>query len=511
MISRNQRITYNSVILYIKLILSIIIGLYSSRLILQALGNSDFGLYTVVGGIVTLLNVVGTTMSSVSYRFISVEIGKGKLGNPNLVYNTILTIHIITALLVIVVGLSLGLWYVNNYLNVDVGKISDANYVFIVSIITTAFGILASPSNGLIIAREKFLFTSLIEIFQLILKLSLLYFILIPYQGNSLRLYANMMACITIIAPISYTIYCKVHEPVITRWNLNLNWKNYKEVFSFMGWLLLSTFGFMGVSQGGTIILNLFFGTLINAGFGIALQVQNYLLMFPKNIIQAASPQIMKSYSSGDKEHALSLVYLCTKYCFFTFYLLSVPCLLFIDEILQLWLGTIPPYASIFTSYLIINAVIGSLTNGLDPLVLAVGKIKLMQIGYLVTNLIQLPIMYVAYYFGAPAYSNTVILLIMTFISIIYQLYIARIVSDLKIQDYIRHTIRPIIKVILLTFPLFFLRYYIDNISTYNFVIYIVPTVLWIGGIIFFAGISYREREFLKTLTLHYIKKDNRP
>lgn len=134
-----------------------------------------------------------------------------------------------------------------------------------------------------------------------------------------------------------------------------------------------------------------------------------------------------------------------------------------------------------------------------------------MQIGYLVTNLIQLPIMYAAYYYGAPAYSNVIILLVMTLISIIYQLYISSIVSDLKIHDYLRSTIRPIGKVILLTSPLFLLRYHIDNISIYNFVIYIIPTVIWIGGVIYFAGISYREREFLKTLTLHYIKKDNRP
>lgn len=510
MISRNQRITYNSVILYIKLIFSIVIGLYSSRLVLQALGNSDFGLYTVVGGIVTLLNVVGTTMSSVSYRFISVEIGKGEKGNPNLVYNTILTIHIVIALLIVIVGLSMGLWYINNYLNIDTEKISDANYVFIISIITTACGILASPNNGLIIAREKFLFTSLVEIFQLILKLALLYFVLIPFAGNCLRLYANIMACITIIAPISYSIYCKVHEPVITQWKLNKNWKDYKNVFSFTGWLLLSTFGFMSVSQGGALIMNLFFGTLINAGFGIALQVQNYLLMFPKNIIQAASPQIMKSYSGGDKEHALSLVYICTKYCFFTFYILSVPCLLFIDELLRFWLGTIPPYASIFTSYLIINAVIGSLTNGLDPLVLAVGKIKLMQLGYLITNLIQLPLMYFAYHYGAPAYSNAIILLIMTCVSIIYQLYISSTVSDLKILDYLSHTIQPICKVVLLTSPLFILRNYIDNISVNNFIIYIIMTVLWIGGAIYIVGISYRERELIKKLTLHYIKKRNK-
>ena len=271
----NKRIAFNTSILYVKLIVSIIVGLYTSRLILQALGASDFGLYSVVGGLVTLLNTIGITMTSTSYRYISVEIGKGKNGNINKVYNTIFVIHLFLAVMLLLVGGVFGTWYVNNYLNVAATKIPDALFVLYASLLTVSFTIISVPSNGLIIAREKFLFTSSVEILQSLLKLAVIVSFLVDYGGNRLRLYAIIMAFAQLIQPVTYTVYCLIKEKRVTRWAFNSHWNDYKEIIVFTWWLLLGAVCVLGNNQGAAVVINLFFGTVVNAAYGIALQVQN--------------------------------------------------------------------------------------------------------------------------------------------------------------------------------------------------------------------------------------------
>ena len=501
--SGNRRIALNSIILYFKLIISVIVGLYTSRLVLQALGNNDFGLYSVVGGIVALLNIVGVTMVSTSYRFISVEIGKGSKGNPNKVYNTILVIHILLAVLLVLLGVTIGFWYVDNYLNVEANRITDAKYVLVVSLITTAITVMTVPSNGLIIAREKFLFTSVVEIFQFVLKLLLIYFVLKTYQGNRIRLYANLVAFATIIPPLLYTSYCYIKELDISKWKFNSELKDYSDVLKFTGWMVVSTLSFMGVTQGTAMILNIFFGTVVNAAFGIANQVYTYVQMAPRSVLQAASPQIMKSYGEGNQERSLAIVYACTKYCFFILLLVSFPCVLYMDEILALWLGDVPPQTSIFTSLIIIATLIGALTNGLDPLILASGKIRVFQIGYAVVFLSLLPIIYVLYSMGCPAYSNAIVMIILTIVSIIFQLYVASAVSDFKVVDYLHRTFVPVLLVVISCLPLFFLRYSMQDYVGSYWLASIFVSVLWIVVSMWLFGLN----RFEKTKLLNIVRK----
>ena len=185
----NKRIIINTAILYIKLVFSVLIGLYTSRIILLALGASDYGLYAVVGGIVSLMNFFGTTMTSTSYRFLAIEIGKGAIGDPNKIYNTVFIIHISLALLLIVIGETIGCWYINNLLNIDSDKIPDALFVLHWSLIACAFSVIAVPSNGLLIAKENFLFSAIFEIGRAILKL-IMVILLAYYMGNRLKMFA---------------------------------------------------------------------------------------------------------------------------------------------------------------------------------------------------------------------------------------------------------------------------------------------------------------------------------
>jgi O-antigen/teichoic acid export membrane protein len=496
--SGNKRIAYNTFVLYIKLVLSVVIGLYASRLTLQALGNSDYGLYSVVGGIVTLLNVLGVTMVNTSYRFIGVEIGKAEKGNANRIYNAVLVVHIVLAISILILGASVGLWYVNNYLNVEPGKISDAQYVLIISVFTTAISVIGVPSNGLMMARERFVAISCVEIAQLIIRILLIIFILVPYEGNRLRLYANLLAIVKLIGPVTYSLYCLLHDGQVCKWKFNRCVHDYKKILIFAGWMSVSVVSFMGLNQGITIILNIFFGTVTNAAFGIANQIQSYLAIAPKNLLQASSPQIIQNYVGHNPQRALSLTYSNTRYCFFILFTLAIPFLIFIDEILSLWLGEFPPDTDIFAFYMIISIVIGALTNGFDSLIMASGKIRHFQLNYMFVNLSILPVAYFLFSEGFPAYTYAVLLVVFTFLSVITQIWIVAKETMLSLRDYFMHTLKPAVLVVICDLPLFVVRKYIVLSSFGDFFLCLCLIVLWESTVLYFVGLNIEERIIIK-------------
>ena len=308
----NKRILINTGILYVKLAITTVVGLIASRYILLSLGSSDFGLYSVVGGIVTFLNVIGVTMVSTSYRFLGVGLGMGDTEKLRNIYSSLSFIHWGVAILLIVLGEILGLYYIDNYLVIPIEKVADARFVFHISLITAAISVVNVPANGLIIAKEKFVFTSIVEIFVALLRLSMIIYLII-YTGNRLRLYAIIMMSIQILTTLLYQAYCYVRDRNIVSVRFNTNVQDYKDIASFTGWSLLGATAYIGNNQGAAIIINLFFGTILNAAYGIASQVNSYTNTFIKGITQAAVPQIMKNYGAGNEERTLNLVYIISR------------------------------------------------------------------------------------------------------------------------------------------------------------------------------------------------------
>lgn len=505
----NKRIAFNTSVLYVKLIVSIIVGLYTSRLVLQALGASDFGLYSVVGGIVTLLNTIGITMSCTSYRYISVEIGKSEKGNINKVYNTIFAIHLFLAILLLVIGATIGTWYVNNYLNVAEAKRPDALFVLYASLLTATFYVISIPSNGLIVAREKFLFTSIIEIIQFLFKLAVIVLFVIGYDGNRLRLYAILMAIAQVIQPLTYTLYCRIKEKSATKWSFNRKWSDYKEIIVFTWWLLCGAICVLGNNQGAAVIINLFFGTVVNAAYGIALQVQNYILMFVKNLVQATSPQIMKNYGSGNEERSLMLVYKISKYCFLIMLLIGIPTIISIKEVLKLWLGEVPQYTDIFVSLLLVNGLIACLNSGFDALIQASGKIRSNQIGYSLINISLLPIIYILYKFGSPCFVNIVIMIVLSIATIVFQCYIMKRISRFRLIDYLKSTILPSFVTALLASLAFVLVFEKPTTDFISLLTNSLLSVAWVAISIMLLGLNKSEKLKFKNILINKILKKN--
>lgn len=503
----NKRIAVNTVVLYIKLIFSIIVNFVVARLVLDALGASDYGLYSVVGGVVSMLNILGTSMVATSYRYMTVEIGKEDAGNPNRVYNTIFIIHAFFAALLIIIGETIGVFYVENYLNVQPDKVSDALFVLHLSLLTTAFSVISVPMNGLIIAREKFIFTSLVDILSTLLKLGLI-IALLYISGNRLRIYAIFLAVIQLISPVSYQIYCRIKDKTIVAWKFNKNWQDYKDVLGFAWWMFFGAMAVMGRTQGAALIINFFFGTILNAAFGLATQVNNVVGHFTSTLRQAAIPQIMKNQNENE-QRSLTLVYAMSRYSYLTMNIIAIPLLLSIDEVLKLWLGdNIPQYTTIFVFFMLINGMVSNLGAGFDASIQATGKIRKNQIGYSLIGLSILPIIFILYKLGFPPYVNVIVMVLLTIATLIFQIFIMKELTNFKIYEYVYQTIFPSLNstfiAVLILVPFKFIW---PNNSVYSFFFIFLSVIVTIITI-FFLGMSKKERGLVRNFISNKINKN---
>ena len=495
----NKKIAYNTVTLYIKLILSTIISFVTARIVLDTLGASDYGLYNVVGGFVAILNIIATSMIATSYRYIAIEIGKGIEGNVNKTYNTIFVIHIILAIILLIIGETLGIYYIENFLNIDVGKLSDAKYVFRLSLLTTSIYVTAIPLNGILIAHEKFIFTSLIEIFSSIFKL-LLIISLSFIDVNKLRLYAVFIALIHLITPICFFVYCYIKYKIITKWKLNVQIRDYKEIIIFTSWMLLGSVAVVGNTHGSAIIINFFFGTIVNASFGLATQVSNASIMFTSTLRQAAVPQIMKNYSSGNNDRSISLVYSISRISYFLMLIIAFPVLFRLTDLLKIWLNSAPKFTEIFITFMIINGLITSLGSGFDASIQSTGKVKKNQIGYSIINLSLLPLIFILYRLEFPPYINVITMVFLSIISLIFQTYIMTELTSFNLIIYFRTTIIPCLKTTIISFiPLYTLNKIIGDslIETLSF---ILISIIWTTFSIYLGGTKEFEKNFIKNI-----------
>lgn len=503
-LSDNKRIAMNSAILYAKLILSTLIGLYASRLVLQALGVSDYGIYTVVGGVVAMMNFLGTTMVSVTNRYIVVEMGKGESGDCNKVFNTTLAIHIFLALLILVLGETIGVYYVENILHVPEGKTADALFVLHASIAACILNVLYVPYNGLIMAREKFLFTSCVEIARTLVKLALVIW-LVTYMGNRLKAFSLIVVLFSALLPISMYLYCYVKDRQIIRWNFNRCWSDYTDIFKFTFWMMIGALASIGQSQGANMVVNLFFSTAVNAAYGIANQVNSYVMMFVKSFNQAAIPQIMKN-QENNAERSINLVYATTRYSFFILLLPAFPLLLNMNHVLILWLGKAPIYTSSFASLLLVCSLIRCLGAGFDAIIQATGKVKLNQIVYSVAYLAVLPAAYFLYKAGFPVDTVNVLIIIAAIIVLVFQTFYLSRITDLTIMGYVRKTLLPVLGVTLALLPAMYLDSLLPD-DNRGFLLSLCLSAVWVILTVYCVGMKKEERERMNSLVKKLVKK----
>lgn len=400
--SNNKRIARNTLLLYVRMFLTMAVGLYTSRVVLQTLGASDYGIYNVVGGFVMMLAYMNSVFVSASQRYLSFFIGKGDSGQLHRVFCTSMSVHCILGLIIFLLAETFGLWFVNNYLAIDPARMEAANWVFQCSILVLVINIIAIPYNSSIVAHEHMNVFAYISIIDVVMKLAIVY-MLIMAPWDKLITYSILMVLVTLLVSMVYVIYCRRHfsechySPIIDR-------ERIKEMSSYAGWTAVGTLGFTFKDQALNIILNLFFGTTVNAARGIAVQANGIVNQFATNFFMAVSPQIIKQYASGDIEESRRLVYSSAKFAFFLMGVVIIPLLLNLRYLLLLWLGDVPEFTYEFLSVILVGSLIATLASSTTTALQATGDIRNFQIAISILFLIELPLAYLLLRMGYSPY-----------------------------------------------------------------------------------------------------------
>ncbi len=485
----NKAIFVNSIINYAKMGINTILALLTTRFALQALGVSDFGLFSVLGSIISFIGIFNTIMLSTSNRFLAVAIGRGDENEINTQFNVNLIIFISIAILMFIVAYPIGDWYVHNFINYD-GPLENAMMVFSLSIIGSIFSTIATPYNGLLMAKERFIVFSAVEVFVHVVKF-LVALILVYHFESKLLIYTIAMASMTALPTLIYFIYCKRKFPAYVKWKFVKDKSLYKQVFSFSGWVGVGAVAFVLRSQGAALLVNAFFNTVMNAALGIANSLNTYVSMFAKNLTQPMQPQITKSYAVGNVQRTDELLIMSTKFSFLLMLLIGSPFFVDADFLLGLWLGNVPPYAVAFTILLIIDNLVQSFNSGISTVIFASGKISLYQI---IINSLRLLSIVVAFFFfknGSEPYSLFYVYIFFSLLSIFGAQLCLKKSLNYNTRNLVTKSYLPSIFTLLAFCPVLFLP------KSINPLIRIIISMTYLCIIELFVGLSTKERNFL--------------
>lgn len=495
--TNKKRIAKNTLLLYVRMLLMIIINLYTSRVILQILGVEDFGIYNVVAGVITMLGFLTGSLGGASSRYITYDLGKGNMEVMKRTFGNILTIHFILAAIIIIIGETIGLWFIRTQLQIPEEREIAAFWVYQFSIFTSAIAVVSVPYNASIIAHEKMSAFAYISIADAILKLAIAYTLLIvPY--DKLIVYAALLFSIQLFDRIIYNIYCRKHFEE-TRSKFRYDAHLFKEIFAYAGWTMNGNLAVIGYTQGLNILLNTFFGPVVNAARGIAVQVQNTAQNFCTNFQMALNPQLTKSYAIGNYDQMHWLLKMSSKISFFLMLFISLPIMLEADLVLHWWLGIVPEHTTNFLRLMLCWSLLYALSNPILVSVHATGNLKRFQMieGTMLLSIV--PISYLSLkLFQIPA---ECIFLIHIVIEILTQCARIRIVLpmiSMTIHEYITDVIYPIMKVIVLA-PLTPICLY--NCLSKNFISFFIICICAALSVIFsayFVGCTKDEQTFIK-------------
>lgn len=469
-----------------------------SRIVLEELGVSDYGIYSLVGGIVALFGFLNSSMSSATQRYLAFDLGKKDEKKLQKTFSVTLTIHIAIAILILIVAETIGLWYVNNKVVLPSERLFAANVVYQFSVLTALIGIIQVPYDSLIIAYEKMNVYAYISIVEVGLKLGLV-FLLVVYGGDKLIAYSAMMFFVSLIIRIAYQIYCR-RSYKASKYKFEYDKLYFKELLGYSGWNLFGGLASVSRGQGINIVLNLFFGTVVNAAYGLTLQVQSAVNQFVTNFQRAVNPQIIKTYSEGNLERTHKLIIQSSKFSFLLMLLLVAPILFNTDFILNLWLKNPPEYTSIFVQLSLIGVLIDCISGPLMVAVQATGKIKNYQIVIGSLIILTLPIAaFWLYLGGKPAVVFYSIILI-NILSLISRLFFIKGLLALKISKFLKVVILRVVLISAVIYLLFvILKDYNDPNEWWGIIYALFITLICILTI----GLSKGDYVLLKS----FIKK----
>jgi len=500
----NKRIAKNTLMLYFRMILTMSVSLYTSRVVLNTLGIEDFGIYNVVAGVVILFSSINTTMATAVQRFMNYEIGQNNHTKLNNVFNTSLIVHIGIALIILILLETIGVWFLNCKMNISPERINAANWVLQFSIFSFAISILTVPYHAAIIANERMSAFAYIGIIEVSLKLLIVY-LLTLFSFDKLKLYAVLTFCVTLLLQSIYTSYSKRHfQECKFRWLWDK--KLYKEMMSFAGWNMIGVSSSIIRTQGINIVMNLFFGVFVNAAMGISNQVRNAVESFTNNFLIAINPQITKSYASGNFPYLMDLLFRGSKYAFFLTLILTLPLLLETEIVIKTWLKQVPKYSTIFIQLILITNLIEVLSKPLIQAMFATGKIKTYQLVVGSITILNLPITIIFFYLGYQPYVAFIIGIFIAIMALLIRLLMLRNMIGIKIGSFLKNVVLSVTSVGIcsLTVPLI-LKIWLP-INEFRFILIGCTSIFTTVISIYVIGLSYNEKQFIHKKIRNIIK-----
>lgn len=502
--ANNKRIAKNTLMLYVRMLFTMAVSLFTSRVILQTLGIEDYGIYNVVGGVITMFTFINSAMVSSTQRYLNFELATGNEEKLKSIFNTSLQIHALIALAIILLGETVGLWFVMNKLVIPETRMTAAMWVYQCSILSCVVGVMSTPYNADIIAHEKMSAFAYISILDVCLKLLIVYLLVIsPY--DKLIVYAILVLAIQLLIIYIYTRYCNKHfKESLFQWKINR--PLLKEMAGFAGWSFWGNLAAILYTQGLNMMLNIFFGPVVNAARAIAVQVQAAVQQFVGNFQMALNPQITKNYASGNLDQMHSLMFRSARFSFLLLFFISLPVILETEFILSVWLKTVPDDAVIFTQIMICISLIYTTANPCVIANQATGKVKVYQMvvgGILLTIL---PISYTVLKLGAPAYSVFIVHFCVESVAQFSRMYMLRKLINLPMRRYLQNIYIPIVATVAVAVVLpVIVHKQIEN-GWLRFIAVGCTCVVSVGLSAFFIGFTKNERLFFFDKGLRILK-----
>ena len=494
----NKRIAKNTLFLYLRMFVMMLTALFTSRIVLDVLGASDYGLNNIIGGVVVLFSFLNNALLSATQRFLNFHIGRKDYKQTNVVFCMSMNTYILLSVFVVVLGETVGLWFVDTHLNIPPDRMYAAQWVYQFTLLQFVINLLRVPYNASIIAYERMNFYAYISLVEVITKLLVVYLLYIT-TFDKLIFYSFLYTIVPFIVAIIYKVYCNRNFE-ITKYKAIWDKVAFKEMFSFSGWSLFGSLANLAAQQGLNILINIFYGVTVNAAAGIANQVSNNVYGFISNFQTAFQPQIVKTYAAKEVERFHKLIFQTSKFSYFMVIVLVLPILFTIDGILEIWLKEVPEYTAIFCRLILIFLSIEAITAPLWMSVQATGKIRNYQILMASLIFLNFPIAYIVLKIGLPVYTVWIVRIVVNLVTMTARCVYMQKKLDFPMLPYFRNVLVPILAVTIVALPIpVILNYIINGFWTKLLVVGFTTLIITMLDV-YFVGMNSHEKEMARNM-----------
>jgi O-antigen/teichoic acid export membrane protein len=495
--NNTKRVAKNTLLLYGRMFFAMLVTLYTSRVVLSTLGVEDYGIYIAVGGVVSMFSFFSISLSSAVSRFLTFELAKGSREQLSRIFSTSFVIHVVLAVVVLLVAETIGLWFLNEKMNIPVGRIQASNWVFQCAVFSLLLGIVNVPYNASIISHERMKAFAYMGILDITLKLFVVLLLAHTSWGtDKLVMYSILYAIVGLLLQTIYVVYCKKHF-VECCVKLRLDKNISKQILSFAGWNLMGTTAVLLKDQGLNVLLNVFCGTVVNAARGLSYSVNAAVSSFTGNFMIALNPQITKSYASGERAYTMSLVQRGSRFSFYILLILALPILFETEFILKLWLNNYPIHTANFVRLILVLSMCDVLSNTLITLQLATGKIRDYQLAVGGLYLMNFPLSYLFLKMGYMPEVTMMVAIVISLCCLLLRLFFLKKMVQFSIKEYLTRVLGNalLITICALILPCFI--YCCFSAGVMRFVLICMVGMIGTSGIVFLLGCTRREREFV--------------